>query len=207
MDRLNWSVAGIEVVLCLALVALAVPAHEAGPLRGDLAFVEAVQSLPRWLEPLARGVRAATGTQVVLAFGTMLAPACWWSGKWREALMVTLLLVTLAVVQPGLKEVVDRPRPDPAIVDRQGEFSSTSFPSGHVLSGLVFYCSLALVLSGGRKRLLRTVPPATFVAASAFGLFANSYLGVHWPTDAAGSALTAAILLLPAWAWQYRRLR
>lgn len=194
-----------EVLLAAALAALSSAAHGAGPLRGDLAFVEWLQSLPGWLEPVADAIRAVSGTQQVLAAGVVVALWSLWRRGWPVALMVAGLLATLSVVQPLLKDVVDRPRPDAALVDVLGSATSESFPSGHVLSSLVFYCSGAIAFSAGSRQRLRVLPPATGTVVFVAGLFANSYLGVHWPTDGAGGLLLASVMLLPAWAWAYRR--
>jgi undecaprenyl-diphosphatase len=178
-------------------VALSLFAHDAGPLGPDQDVTEAVQGLPSWFEPVARAVRSATGTEVVLVVGAASAMVLWVRGWRAEAVALVVLLVLLPFAQSGLKDLVDRPRPDPLLIDRKTGFGSESYPSGHVMSGTVLYGYL-LVLAlrcGGRGWGLGA---AALCALLALNAVANVYMGVHWPTDVLGGMLWALVLLLPA---------
>lgn len=91
------------------------------------------------------------------------------------------------LIQGGLKELVERPRPDlwPRLIAE----SSFSFPSGHAMAAATFYPLLAWDVA--RHRPGRGRP--AFVLAACFVLFigfGRLYLGVHWPSDVlAGWAL------------------
>ncbi len=90
------------------------------------------------------------------------------------------------------KGLVARPRPD--FVDPLVLTYSFSYPSGHSMMAVVFYLSLALIVS---RRLARWNWRIALVAIAGFlsllvGL-SRIYLGVHYPSDVfSGLALGAA---------------
>jgi len=135
---------------------------------------------------------------VVLGTGGAVAVVLWVMGRRRQALLLGLGLVVLPLLQHGLKQLVDRPRPTPDLVELRAGFSSPSFPSGHVMSaallyGFVLYVLLRIAL----PRLLKVA----LLGWCAFMLFvsgpANVYVGVHWPSDVVGGYAWAAVLLVP----------
>ena len=167
-------------------------------LPGDLDVTEWVQGSLFPGMGVSRLVRAVGSTEVVLATGGAVAVVLWLMGWRRQALLLALGLVVLPFLQHGLKELVDRPRPTPDLVDLRAGFSSPSFPSGHVMSaallyGFLLYLSLRIALPGLLKVAL--------LGWCAFMLFvsgpANVYVGVHWPSDVVGGYAWAAVLLLP----------
>ena len=97
-----------------------------------------------------------------------------------------------------LKAIVDRPRPlPPAVRVVVAPLGGTSFPSGHVLTYVVFYGFLAhLLASHGRADL-----PSRAVAAALIGLIAlvgpsRVEEGHHWTTDVVASYLVGSATLL-----------
>jgi len=193
-------IAGCWLAAAAALAVLSVAAHHAGPLPGDERITDAVQRVPG-LELPSRVVRALTGTQLVLVLGALCVIALWLARLRREAVALGIALLILPFAQAGLKEIVDRPRPDPALVDRRTGFSSESFPSGHVMSGTLLYGYLLVLLlaTGDPRQAPWTRVAAALLALLLLGnLFANVYMGVHWPTDVLGGMLGALLLLLPA---------
>lgn len=196
--RLALLIAGWVVVFGAA-VALSFAAAGRDRLPGDQAVMDAVQGLPGWVEPVAETVRAVTATEVVLVAGIAVAVVLWVRGYRAHAAALAVGLVVLPLLQAGIKDLVDRPRPDPALVDIRAGFTSPSFPTGHVMSGTYLYGYLlvsALLAWGSR--------PAGRVVAAALGILivvngiANVYEGVHWPSDVLGGYLWAAVLLVPA---------
>jgi undecaprenyl-diphosphatase len=163
------------------------------PLAGEVAYIDALQSLGEPVPWLAEAVRATTGTEgavVMLAVPAVLA--IWRFGR-PAALGVAVLLVTMLVLQPLLKEVVDRPRPSPVDVEVRAEHSSESYPSGHSMSTTALYGTAAgLLWVAGRRRwaTLAALPvPITFLSAGV--------QGVHWPSASlGGTALGAAAAAL-----------
>jgi undecaprenyl-diphosphatase len=82
----------------------------------------------------------------------------------------------------GFKALLDRPRPEPGLVDAGG----AAFPSGHATQGGAFFVLLAVVLASTLPRPWRL--PAAWIAIAIGFLSGLSriYLGVHWATDVAG---------------------
>jgi undecaprenyl-diphosphatase len=119
---------------------------------------------------------------VLIAAGFLVGGWLWWRGRRRFA--VGLLLVIL--IGRGLSEVqkywIARARPDlePHLV----VVKTSSFPSGHATSSMIFYLTLALALtrSGGQRRL---VALAAVLLSLLIGT-SRVMLGVHWPSDVVG---------------------
>jgi membrane-associated phospholipid phosphatase len=111
---------------------------------------------------------------------------------------LALGLVVLPLLQHGLKELVDRPRPTPDLVELRAGFSSPSFPSGHVMSGALLYGFLLyLSLWIALPRMLKVALVGWCALVLVVSGPANVYVGVHWPSDVVGGYAWAAVLLLP----------
>ena len=186
--------------LLTAAVGLSFWSAASDRLPGDLWLARRIQDLPGWFEPPAEAVRAATTTWVVVIAGALLAVVAGllWR-KWSWLIFAAMMLV-IPPVQALIKNLADRPRPDPELIERRGTFTSESFPSGHVLGGTAFVllCALLVVerLPTGRPRF------ATWAVAAILCLLnglANVYEGVHWPSDVLGGYLWAAVFVGGAW--------
>ncbi len=179
-----------------AAVVLSLLARERDRLPGDLWLTREIQELPGSLEGPAGALRAVTSTGTVLGLGMLLVVALLAARKWWLALQAAVTLALLPLLQASIKDLVDRPRPDPALVDLRDSFTSTSFPSGHVMSGTVLFALIALAawqlpVPGGVRRALAW---GCGIVAALNGL-ANIYIGVHWPSDVLGGYLWAGVLL------------
>jgi len=94
-------------------------------------------------------------------------------------------------------------RPRPEIVFHLIEQGGLSFPSGHSMTGLVFYGLLIYFIAkyGGKNRAQKALMSLLVVLIVLIG-FSRVYLGVHYPTDVlAGwflgtSILVSAIIIL-----------
>jgi len=86
----------------------------------------------------------------------------------------------VALIQAGLKELAQRPRPElwPRLIV-EGSFS---FPSGHAMASAAFYALLARDVAVHRPEWRRQAYTAGALLALFVG-FGRLYLGVHWPTD------------------------
>jgi len=197
-----WSGGALWGVVWLGLlagsVALSVLAAQHDRLPGDLDLAQRLQDSVFPGLRLSKFVRLVTSTQVVLGTGGAAAVALWLLGRRRQAVLLVVGLAALALLQSGLKELVDRPRPTADLVELRAGFSSPSFPAGHVMSptvlyGFVLYLAVALKLPLGVR--------AALVAWIAFVLVlagpANVYVGVHWPSDVVGGYAWGAVLVLP----------
>lgn len=197
-----WSGAALWSSIWLALLAgaivLSVLAGLHSRLPGDLDISEWVQGSLFPGMGVSRLVRAVGSTEVVLATGGVVAVVLWLMGWRRQAVLLALGLVVLPFLQHGLKQLVDRPRPTPDLVDLRAGFSSPSFPSGHVMSaallyGFLLYLSLWIALPSVLRLALLGWCAFMLVVSGP----ANVYVGVHWPSDVVGGYAWAAVLLLP----------
>jgi len=181
--------------LSIALSVLAA-GHETLP--GDERIIAWAQDRVFPGETLSVAVRAVTGTEVVLGTGAATAVLLWLSGRRREAAFLVAGLLILPLLQSGLKELVDRPRPAAPLVELRAGYSSPSFPSGHVMSptflyGFLLWQSMRPALPSALR-----VPVATWSACVLlFGGPPNVWLGVHWPSDVLGGWAWGLVLLVP----------
>jgi undecaprenyl-diphosphatase len=118
---------------------------------------------------------------VLVGGGFLVAGWLWYRGRGRFA--AGLLMVIL--VGRGLSEVqkywIARARP--ALEPHLVVVKTSSFPSGHATSSMIFYLTLAIALT----------PPAWRRAAAACAILlsllvgsSRLMLGVHWPSDVIG---------------------
>jgi len=189
---------GIWLTLLAGAIVLSVLAGMHSRLPGDLGISEWVQGSPFPGMGVSRLVRAVGSTEVVLGMGGAVAVVLWLMGWRRQALLLALGLLVLPLLQHGLKQLVDRPRPTPDLVELRAGFSSPSFPSGHVMSpallyGFLLYLSLRIALPRALKAALLGWCAFMLVVSGP----ANVYVGVHWPSDVVGGYAWAAVLLLP----------
>ena len=100
-------------------------------------------------------------------------------------LAVSVCLVSMLLVQPLSKELVDRDRPSSAEVEVRAEHSSRSHPSGHSLSTATTWGAAALYASRlGRRRLAAALAMPIACTAVASGIH-----GVHWASDAVAGTI------------------
>jgi membrane-associated phospholipid phosphatase len=175
------------VVLAFGL-GMAVVAHPE-PLPGELGYVQWLQDLDEPVPTLADVVWATTGTEAALVVALVVAG---WLLARRErrqaALFVAVAALTMLVVQPVVKEIVDRPRPSAQLVTVRAEVESMSFPSGHSMSTTTVWGAVAGAAWAHRRRELGVAPASPIV----FTFIAAGVQGVHWPTDAIAGTLLGA---------------
>lgn len=188
---------GWFVVLLILAIALSSLARANDRLPGDLWLTRRAQDLPGVLEGPAKAIRLATSTETVLILGVLLAGAMLVPRRRRFAIYAAATLALLPLLQSGLKDLVGRPRPDPALVAVRDTFTSASFPSGHVMSGTVLLALLALaVWQSQAPGSVRLALAWGCGALAALNGLANVYMGVHWPSDVLGGYLWAGALLV-----------
>lgn len=114
--------------------------------------------------------------------------------RWRNpnvALFLLTVLAGVALVNNGVKWVVQRDRPD---VEHLVGAAGSSFPSGHSAAAAAAWCAFALVLSRHWVRRRRAITAGVAaVIACAVGV-SRALLGVHWLSD-----VVAGLLL--GWGW------
>ncbi len=179
-------------------VALAVLAAQHDTLPGDVGIATWAQGRAFPGEAFSDVVRAITTTEVVLGTGATVVLGLWLLGRRWEAVLLAIGLIALPLLQSGLKELVDRPRPAEPLVELRAGFSSPSFPSGHVMSPTYLYGFLLYVsVRAGLPPRLRLVTGIWSAFVLLFAGPPNVWLGVHWPSDVLGGWAWALVLLLP----------
>ena len=165
---------------------------------------------PNWLLEVDRPLSdALRGTALIEVFRTITR-----LGSQEDMLVVAVVLALLlwrvckpfAVTYPAallvgilcdvtLKVIVDRPRPPEPLVGT----ALGSFPSGHALTGVIFFGLLppAVWVAFRRRSLFWVSVPLSFLLAAAT-LTSRVYLGAHWPSDVLASAVIGATILLVA---------
>lgn len=163
----------------------------AGPLDRKVEAALYVGGHPA-LIALARGLTFLGEPWVLIPAGFVTAAVLWWRGRGGTAL--ALLAVTL--IGRGLGELQKfeiarvRPEVEPHLVLVQ----TSSFPSGHATSSMIFYLTFALALAAGTK-WLKPAAAAAVVLALAIGT-SRVMLGVHWPSDVIGGWSFGALWVL-----------
>jgi len=208
MPKRRALAAGAWAALLAASLALSVLAAGHDRLPGDLSIMSWAQDRAVPGMDVSRVARTIGSTEVVLGTGAAVAVGLWLARRRREAVLLVLGLVVLPLLQHGLKELVDRPRPSEDLVDLRAGFSSPSFPSGHVMSPALLYGFLLyLSLRTRANRWLRAAVAGVALFMLLFSGPANVYVGVHWPSDVLGGYAWGLVLLLPLlYAIEWERL-
>jgi len=134
------------------------------------------------LAAVARGFTALGEPTVLIAASVGCALWLWYAGHRH----LPWVLIAITMVGRGLSESqkywIARVRPDaePHLV----VVKTSSFPSGHAASSMVFYLTLALVLTQG-TRWSRPAALLAILLSLAIGT-SRVMLGVHWPSDVVG---------------------
>lgn len=119
---------------------------------------------------------------VLIAAGVVTAILLWRAGHRH----LPWVLIAVTMIGRGLSELqkywIARPRPEvePHLVI----VKTSSFPSGHATSSMIFYLTMALALTA-RTRWHRIASAGAVVLSLAIGT-SRVMLGVHWPSDVVG---------------------
>ena len=123
-----------------------------------------------------------------------------WHYRRRWALALPLVMVGTGGLQLLSKWAIDRPRPN---------LAAWGFPSGHVLSLVVFFGLVAYLLSSSQLgRTWRWVGSGISFGVLLAVAFSRLYLDVHWLSDVFGGfTLGLAYLLAIIWLVELARHR
>ena len=131
---------------------------------------------------------------------TLISSLLLWHSRRRWALALPLVMVGTGGLQLLSKWAIDRPRPN---------LAAWGFPSGHVLSLVVFFGLVAyLLLTSQLGRTWRWVGSGISFGVLLAVAFSRLYLDVHWLSDVFGGfALGLAYLLAIIWLVELARHR
>jgi undecaprenyl-diphosphatase len=135
------------------------------------------------------------GTGTVVAMIVFVAGLFLWLNSHKHSAVLLIAATLGALVLDGLLKIgFDRPRPQ---VFKWGTYAvSSSFPSGHAMSSVVVYGTVAYLAArlqqNARSRVLTLVIAAVIIILICAS---RLYLGVHYPSD-----VLAGIVIGLAWA-------
>lgn len=168
-----------------------------------------VKSNPLWIDSHLRTAIYAHRSDFLTAIFIPIT----YMGNWQTISLLCLVFLLLpgtriklgiplsivaslsAILQKLLKSLFQRERPD--VLLHLIEQGGHSFPSGHSMTGLIFYGFLIFLCRREIKN--RTVSTAITILLSLlifFIGFSRIYLGVHYPSDVLGGWAIGAFLLL-----------
>ena len=162
---------------------------------GDMDVLTKLQGLRSGrLDTAAVWVTSLTTLRVAIVSVFALSFLLWYFHRRGDA-MICLMLFIPQGFGYGLKMLVDRPRPDFALLTSPP--GSPAFPSGHAVHALVLF-GLLIYLAGEliTPRWARlTVQGGLVLAILGVGA-SRVYLGVHWPSDVLGGYLLGGFCIL-----------
>jgi len=177
--RPEWR--SIASVVTLAAIWLAMLLGGTGSL--DRSLYEALYAGQRpALRVIARLFTALGEPTVLVGAGLAVAAWLWWDGRGRFALTLLLVILIGRALSEAEKYSIARVRPD--IEPHLVIVKTSSFPSGHAASSMIFYLTLAIALAG-QTRWARPAAAAAVLLSLLIGL-SRVMLGVHWPSDVVG---------------------
>ncbi len=200
------------VAAAIALAALSLMVHAAGPLPIDLAAAHAVQSVQAgWYDIMMRLVGEPGYPPQVYVVVAWIVLVLWLTGLRWEAVSEVFATVGIGVVGLVIKILVNRPRPTPDLIHviQSLDNGKMSFPAGHVESfvaiiGFLWFLSFTL----SRNPWVRTISLFIFGEMIALIGISRVYTGEHWMTDAIGGYLLGSLwLILTVWLYQWGRPR
>jgi undecaprenyl-diphosphatase len=125
----------------------------------------------------------ALGEPTVLISASVAAALWLWYAGHRH---LPFVLIAITLVGRGLSQLqkywIARGRPDLEV--HLVVVKSSSFPSGHASSAMIFYLAMALALTAG-TRWHRAAAAGAVLLSLLVGI-SRVMLGVHWPSDVIG---------------------
>lgn len=193
--RLFWP--ALVVVGTALIFAVAAMCVGPVPIESDVTTLQALESAR---SPPATDVMIAITNlgmgPITAAFVILVAT---WLLVRRHAKEAGFLLVANLggrLLDLGVTAMFARPRPPLDVVTRITDPHSYSFPSGHALSAMVLYTSLAMMAAAlDVPRLKGALVALALIMVPTMG-FTRLYLGVHYPSDVIGGWALGA-----AWVW------
>lgn len=189
---------GLAVVLVAAVgfATLAERVMAGDTLHMDESILRSMERMGApWLDNLALEV-TALGARVVVWMVVLIASVFLWSSRHHySAALLWVSMIGAGFVNAALKVSFNRPRPD-VFPWRTQHVGLASFPSGHAMTSIVVYGTLAFLIARlAPTRLLRRLTWALAIVVILLIGWSRLYLGVHYPSD-----VLAGFVMGAAWA-------
>lgn len=183
MKRLRPFASGRPVVAIAGLFAIWLIMLLAGTGPADRAVYEVLYAGHRPVVLAIARVFTALGEPTPLIVASILCALwLWYAGRGRLGLTLFLVALVGRCLMEVQKIWIARPRPD--LEPHLAHVRSSSFPSGHATSSMIFYLALALALTAN-SRWERSSIAGAILLAFLIGT-SRVMLGVHWPSDVIG---------------------
>lgn len=138
-----------------------------------------------WLDKVMLEI-TVLGSGAVLTIVVLVSSVFLWLTRHRWSVFILLAgVIGGQIANLILKRYFERPRP--SVVTHVDQVASLSFPSGHAMTSMIIYGSVAYLVS--RLEPTRRIRYVTLVLASLLVLLIGAsriYLGVHYPSDVIG---------------------
>jgi membrane-associated phospholipid phosphatase len=170
--------------LTLALIAATHQISDLDRRTRELVHLSRLPALDPMMNAVS-GLGESYGLIPLIALGVAIV----WRSSRRWAVTLPLLMAGTGAIQFVAKRAIDRPRPN---------LAAWGFPSGHVLSLVVFFGFMTYLLATSTvTRTRRRLGYAGCVAIVLAVAFSRLYLDAHWLSDVAGGlTLGIAYVLL-----------
>jgi len=175
--------ATIAVAAVLVFLAIAVAVQRGAADGFDLAIRTAIHSRARpALTVVMEGLTQLGGGWILWPMGALIVAALAERKRRRDAVLLTIVVLSAEALNESMKLVFHRPRPEPFFGYPLPD--TYSFPSGHSFLSFCFYLGLAeILIDPGWTRARKLGAWAAAIALVLLIGLSRVYLGVHYPTD------------------------
>jgi undecaprenyl-diphosphatase len=192
--ELNWLFVGLGAcILIFVFINLTGQVLEGDTLAFDTKIMRSLRSAddpgkpigPPWMENALEDLTAIGGSTVLGLVVLAVVGFMVLQTRYRTALFVFLTAVSGELLNSGLKQLFNRPRP--SIIPHLRDAFTTSFPSGHAMESAIVYLTLGAILMRVAETRLTKLYVLTVAMFLTFLVGASRvFLGVHYPTDVIG---------------------
>lgn len=189
----------ILVLLIIAFTTLSVFIAKHPILPFDISVSLLIQKYQAsWLDKVMLAISFFGELPYSLLSVIIVAAIFYWKKFKLEAFFIASILFSGLIIL-GIKNIINRPRPTTFYVRLVEVNRFQSYPSGHVLSYVLFFGFLIILMN-----TMKGIPKSTrtfITCTSAFLVImiapSRIYLGAHWFTDTVGGLLLGLIYLFP----------